>query len=174
MDVAEAIARLEIQDVLWAYARGVDRSDYDLVMSAYHPDATDDHPQIAGPAGEVVRDFLERDRTIADVGQHHITNMKVDMDGDDDARVESYFLAFHRHRRGDSVLLGIAAGRYLDHFQRRDGAWRILTRRVVMDWTRDDVEGRIWEKIDGQPVPGRRRDHGDDSYAFFADAAPAR
>jgi hypothetical protein len=32
----------------------------------------------------------------------------------------------------------LAAGRYLDTFEKRDGAWKILQRDVVRDFTRID------------------------------------
>jgi hypothetical protein len=90
------------------------------------------------------------------------------MKGEDDARVESSFLAFHPHAEDGPEKMGIAAGRYLDHFQRRAGKWKILAREVVMDWTRDDFEGGAWERADGRPQQGARQTTGDRSYAFFA------
>ncbi len=176
MDLKEVVARLEIQQVLFRYARGVDRADFLTAISAYHPDATDAHPQMTGPAFEVVGDFVSRGETIAQVGSHHITNMIIEMDGDADAKVESYFLSFHPHRDGELVKQGIVAGRYLDHFQCRDGAWRIASRQIVMDWTRDDFDGARWPSVDGRPVQGQRRVNNDVSYSFFArpDAAAAK
>jgi hypothetical protein len=171
VDIDEVIARLEIQDVLWRYARGVDRSDLAAIVSAYHPDATDEHPQMSGPARDVVSDFVGRDELMSMVGQHHITNLRIELDDADHARVESYFLAFHPHEGGRPVRMGIAAGRYLDDFERRDGRWRIRVRRIVMDWTRDDLGGDVWPGVEGRPTPGRRMREDDASYAFFGAVA---
>jgi len=167
MEMNEALARLEIQDVLWTYARGVDRADYDAMSSVYHPEATDDHGSFSGLGTEFAKQLTDRERELEMVGQHHITNVLFEFEGENDARVESYFLAFHPHDPGDRWNLGIAAGRYLDHFQRRDGHWKILSREVVMDWTRNHVEGGPWELSDGRPNQGARKATGDRSYAFF-------
>jgi hypothetical protein len=170
MEVDEALARLEIQKVLWTYARGVDRADYDCMSSVYHPEATDDHGVFNGLGTDFARRLADNHETSSGggVGQHHITNIMIEMDGENDARVESYFLAFHPHAETGVPNLGIAAGRYLDHFQRREGTWKILARRVVMDWTRDHVEGPPWETAEGKPYQGRSRQLGDESYGFFA------
>jgi hypothetical protein len=167
MDLGEALARLEIQDVLWRYARGVDRVDHDAIVSAYHPGATDEHTSFSGPATDFARGLVDRLARLGTTGQHHITNMLIQMDGTNDARVESYFLAFHP-QPADESKFAIAAGRYLDHFQRRDGRWAITSRQVVMDWTRDDFAGPPWASTDGKPRQGRSKAHGDPSYEFLA------
>jgi hypothetical protein len=169
MDINEALARMEIQSVLWRYARGVDRADYDAMSSVYHPDAIDHHCNFTGLGGEYARSLIDRHKGNRAVGSMHITNMNIEMDGPDDARVESYFLSFRPHERdGRDHIFGITAGRYLDHFQRRDGDWKIAARQVVMDWTRDHIDGERWPEVDGRPIQGRPKEFADQSYAFFA------
>ena len=168
MDMNEALARLEIQDVLWTYARGVDRADYEAMSSVYHPDGTDDHGSFSGLGTDFARQVTDHGKERIMVGQHHITNMIIQMEGENDALVESYFLAFHPHADDGPEKMGIAAGRYLDHFQRRDGRWKILSREVVMDWTRNHVDDGPWERADGRPQQGARQTTGDRSYSFFA------
>jgi 3-phenylpropionate/cinnamic acid dioxygenase small subunit len=171
VELAEVVARMEIQDVLWRYARGVDRVDLDVLVSVYHPEATDAHTSFSGNGREYARRLVERLQGEGFIGSHHITNMVLELDGPDDARVESYFLAFHPH--GDEgAEMGVASGRYLDHFQRRDGEWRILARQVVMDWTRADLRGSPWPDLEGRPIPGRQKIQQDESYTFF-DGPPA-
>jgi len=169
MDIDEIAARLEIQDVLCTYARGVDRGDHDALASVYHEGATDHHCNFSGPAAEFVQGLVDRAKHDPIVGQHHITNTKIAMDGRDDARVESYFLAFRPHVEAGEKWLAVAGGRYLDHFQRRDGAWKIRARQVVMDWTRDEQGLEPWASVDARPVQGSRKWEGDPSYRFFAD-----
>src|SRR5687768_7203639 len=48
-------ARTEIHDTLMRYCRGVDRLDRDLILSAYHPGARDNHGSFDGP----VEDFVD-------------------------------------------------------------------------------------------------------------------
>ena len=52
----DLIAREQIRDVVYRYARGVDRRDFALVRGCYHPDATDDHGRFVGNGWE----FAER------------------------------------------------------------------------------------------------------------------
>lgn len=167
MDINEALARLEIQDVLWTYARGTDRADFDLMAAAYHPDGTDTHGSFRGLGTDFARFHINRAKGQVAVGQLHITNIVMKFDGPDDARVESYFLSFRPHGEGERQL-AVAAGRYLDHFQRRDGAWKVAARRVVMDWTREDLGGEPWNPVDGQPFQGQLKEHGDQSYGFLS------
>jgi len=167
VDVKEALAHLEIRHVLSVYARGVDRADLETLSSVYHPDATDDHGSFSGLGTDFARKLIDDEKDMTAVGQHHITNVVIQMDGESDARVESYFLAFHPHEDAGEPRLGIAAGRYLDHFQRRDSGWKILTRRVIMDWTRDHVEGLPWRRVVSTCPQGQRKWRGDESYPFF-------
>ena len=55
MDLETLIAKQEITDVVYAYARGIDRLDFELVRSCYPPDAYDDHGAFKGN----VDDFIE-------------------------------------------------------------------------------------------------------------------
>jgi hypothetical protein len=167
VDIAEALAHIEIHHVLSLYARGVDRADLETLSSVYHPEGTDEHGTFNGLGSAFARQLIDDEKDMTAVGQHHITNVVIQMDGASDARVESYFLAFHPHEETGSLKLGIAAGRYIDHFQRRDGAWKILRRRVIMDWTRDNVEGPAWGRTVGAFPQGRRKGQNDESYAFF-------
>jgi hypothetical protein len=167
MDIEEALAHIEIRHVLSIYARGVDRADLETLSSVYHPDATDDHGSFSGLGTEFARRLIEDEKDMTAVGQHHITNVVIQLDGPDDARAESYFLAFHPHEDAGDPRLGIAAGRYLDLFQRRHGGWKILTRRVIMDWTRDHVEGEPWARVVRACKQGQRRWKGDESYGFL-------
>ena len=41
--LSRLLDRNEIEEVVLRYCRGIDRRDFDLVRSCYHPDATDRH-----------------------------------------------------------------------------------------------------------------------------------
>lgn len=183
MDLEEITARLEIHEaraaiheLLYRYARGVDRSDLELIKSIYWPEAVDHHGPFVALGFAFADRLVTRERSIEAVGEHHFTNITIKIDGDD-AWVESYFLAFHPHN--DDVAapidpgaganyIGVGSGRFLDHVQRREGEWRVLHREVVNDWTRLDMPGAIWPRASWQ-VGGftRGRRHDDPSYALF-------
>jgi hypothetical protein len=167
VDIAELTSRIQIQEVLYRYARGVDRADLDLLRSVYHPDGTDEHGSFVGLGYDLAEGIVDRSTKVEGLGQHHITNHLIQFDDEDNARAESYFLAFHPHTDSGAEELGIAAGRYIDRFQRRNGEWRILARKVVMDWTREHVAGGSWTTVDTDFPRGKRQCAGDISYDFM-------
>jgi len=68
------IARQEISDVIYRYARGIDRLDFDLVRTCYHPDAYDDHSSFSGNVEDFItsaKGFLARWTTT----QHFMGNI---------------------------------------------------------------------------------------------------
>jgi hypothetical protein len=126
------MAKAEIREVLYRYCRGLDRGDAQLIASAYHADAYEEHGPEAGPAAEFAESSA---RMVADKllnVQHAVCNVLIDLKGDF-AEVESYFLATQRRASRPTIVTAFG-GRYLDRFENRDG-WRIAARRVVNDWT---------------------------------------
>lgn len=151
--------RQAIADVILRYARGIDRLDFDLVRSCYHPDAYDDHGSMKGTVEEFIaaaRTFLAR----WTVTQHFMGNMLIEVDGDR-ARAETYAVAYHRREdaegNGKDDVMGI---RYVDRFERRGGEWKIAHRVVASEWRRvDAVQGArgrgqlgVWGRRDGEDV----------------------
>lgn len=156
MDTLRLADRIEIQDCLNRYIRGVDRRNWDLVRSAYHVDAHDDHGNYKGGIDGFIESLVKRHATI-EQSMHVVGNQVIEFDGPDGALVETYFITHQRisPEAGDSRLpylrgRPIAAdqaveteviGRYVDRMTRRDGAWRIQRRTVV------------FEVFRGQPAP---------------------
>jgi hypothetical protein len=160
----------EIRRLMYRYARGVDRSDLSLLRSVYHDGGTDHHGHFDGPGAEFASRLVERDTAVGTaVGDHHITNILIELDGDE-AHVETYFLAFHPHRDNGSTELGVISGRYLDVLEKRAGRWGIRRREVISDWTRNHVSGSPWRHTtpaEGGYIAGQRGTS-DASYRFFA------
>ena len=172
MDINEAIAHIEIRQVLCTYARGVDRTDLDARLSIYHPEGTDEHGTFfSGPGSDFAQLVQDNSEGETVVGQHHMTNVYIEFDDEDNAKVESYYLAFHPYEKDGEEKLGIMAGRYLDHFQRRDGAWRIASRVVMTDFTREHLLGAPYAEMVGQFPEGKKRADGDASYEFFGNGS---
>lgn len=165
IDLDELASRIEIEHVLVRYCRGVDRGDAQILASVYHPDAIDEHGPFRGLGTELAKllGFTDDEPTAG--GHHHLHNVYIEFDGGDDARVESYVMAYHprRHEAGHDELL-VFAGRYLDRFQRRDGEWKIANRRVVSDWHRVDP---LDPPMDGYPVGHKGPPGADLSYELF-------
>jgi hypothetical protein len=138
----EVADRQEIHQTLMRYCRGVDRADEDLINSAFHPGAVDDHGT-PRPAPELARGVATGTQRQL---MHFMGNVLIDLDGDT-AFVESYFISFS-HQDEDAVTsTRTRAGRYLDRFERRDGTWKIAHRLVVDEWARLDELTRIPEHV---------------------------
>jgi len=122
--------RQEIIDCLHRYCRGIDRGDRALVLSAYHPDAIDDHGVFVGVAADFI-DWALAYHGEHQVGhQHAVLNHSCELHGDT-AHTETYFLYQGTNSVGPGTLSG---GRYIDRFERRQGRWGIAARVCVTEW----------------------------------------
>ncbi len=132
------LSRQQIADVIYRYARGIDRRDFELVRSCYHSDAYDDHGSFKG----TVSDFVAAADSFTarwTATQHFMGNMLIEIEGEV-ARAETYAVAYHRREdadgHGKDDVMGI---RYVDRFERRSGVWRIAYRVVATEWRRVDL-----------------------------------
>jgi len=167
---ASALARLqelsdreEIRQTLYAYARGVDRCDAELVADGYHVDAYDDHGNFRGGRDVVVDTVLSR-RASSPVSMHHLGNVLIELQGDV-AHVETYFMACQVLDVEGRPATRVRAGRYLDRFERVEGRWRVMQRRVVDDWSRLDEVVATAPSVTDECHRGTR-DLDDPSYAL--------
>ena len=167
-------AKEDIQDALLRYCRGVDRRDFDLMRSAYHPDATDDHGGYRGDVSGLIRWVEERHRNVAH-SMHFLGNCSIEMAGDE-AIVETYCVVHQRlaDKSGSAIAtLGFGSAeagnqmalrcRYIDRFTCRRGEWRIAERVVVYESVTFE---RAEEAPFGPELTVARRDRGDALYAF--------
>ncbi len=141
--------REAIRDALYRWCRGIDRKDWPVARSAFHPDAYDNHGSYRGDIEGLITWVNERHQTIVS-SLHHIGNILIEFAGPDQAVVESYVIARQRQAAGCAqetriALLGAeqalaegeievtVAGRYVDIFRRYDGRWVIYDRCTVTD-----------------------------------------
>ena len=166
MTLEELAAHESIRQTLARYCRGVDRGDHEMLMSVYHEGAVDNHGLFNGPATDFASMLIESMDASPVAGQHHITNVLIQLDGDK-AAVESYYVAWHPvptevEGQWGHVMVG---GRYLDRFEERDGEWRIVHREVLMDWSNEPAPATGWVGAASFPAGGRR--DADPSALFF-------
>ena len=141
-DSATVADKLAIAELSARYIRGQDRLDAELQRQAFHPNATVDYGFWQGEAAGFVAFAQELLRRYPFTW--HMTGQSlVAIDGDR-ATGEIYFHAWHRRDAGEGPQDLQIAGRYLDHYERRDGAWGITHRREVVDWTRTDPAADDW------------------------------
>lgn len=84
MDLQALTDKIEIRELLFRYARGLDTQDWSLLASVFTSDAQLDYTSVDGPVGpkdEIVA-WLERALTPVPMTQHFITNVEIDLQGD--------------------------------------------------------------------------------------------
>ena len=164
-EVQDLLDKQAIRELMVRYCRGLDRMDADLIASAYHPDAVDDHGGRSFAGVDIGRAIVDWSRELNVVaGSHHITNQMIRVNGDI-AASESYYSGFMLERRDNGSERTIQmVGRYLDRLERRNGEWRITERLVVPEMVRylpPSPDGPHWH-FDRRPEP-------DPSYALLAE-----
>lgn len=153
----------EIRSAIYRYARGVDRRDYDLVRSVYHPDAYDDHGSYKGDIDGLIA-WLSRRHAVIEQSMHLICQTHIDFLASDVAIAENYVIVSQRYPAeaketiqawvGDKIvglqerLTVVMYARMNDRFEKRHGAWRIARRVVVIE----EVDAKIIEVRKGPPI----------------------
>jgi len=135
-EVRDLAARRDINDAMCRYMRGQDRLDPVLHRSAFHDDAWVDCGLMNGSADEFVA-FAQGFLADIESSQHIIGQVQLSVNGDK-ASGEVYFYAYHRIAEDGVPKDLIVAGRYIDEYACRDGDWRIVKRKELVDWARTD------------------------------------
>ena len=161
--------RQEIYDCIMRYCRGIDRLDRAMLLSAYHPDAIDDHGPFVGGVEAFADHVFKLHYGMQHYTQHHITNHRCDLDGDT-AHAESYYL--FRCLNREKPFYCHSSGRYIDRLERREGRWAIAARICLVE-ARDDNWGPEGLEVNSV-YQLSRRDGEDPSYMRPLVIDPAR
>jgi hypothetical protein len=159
----ELKSRAEITEVLLRYVRAIDRCDEPLLRGCFHPDSRHSHGSFDGLSSDFCGFAMALCRQV--VATHHqLGPPAIEFTGET-AFVETYFTSHHRFgeipppggRPHEDRFMG---GRYIDRFERRDGAWKIAERRGVNEWLRYEAasDRGFW---DGPADQRGRRDPSD-------------
>jgi len=150
--------RQAILDCIHRYARALDRHDEDMLATAFHADAVDNHGPRVADIPTFIRWVNDAHAGSFSAHSHHITCHNCEIDGDV-AHTESYVLFVQKAKDGNQLAGG--SGRYIDRLEKRNGEWKIALRRLVIDWRfkADDV---TWDGP--KSFPAGTWDHNDMSY----------
>lgn len=149
--LCDLLDRDAILQVIHRLARGLDRVDNDLVLSCYWPEAIDDHTHyVGGPEGFVAyADAM----TLSFIScQHGLMTHTCEIDGND-AHCETYYTFIATAEQPPHFM---ASGRYVDHFHKRGGEWRILSRFTVVDGQYDLLPSERNKHRPSAYAPGER------------------
>ncbi len=183
--IEELTAKQEITEQILRYCRAIDRCDRSLLASVFHEDAMHDHGPYQGPSSqfcEFAMDLLH----VLEYTMHQASNILIDMIDATNALTETYFSAYHRIAAGVEQAafpdhdLSIdedvwISGRYIDHFECRQGQWKIAKRYGIHDWVKwspasDRGFGETPAEQRGQRYPEDRTYHlsvGKGNYALM-------
>lgn len=131
LQVQQLLDRQAIHDCIARYGRGVDRFDRELILSAFHADALDEHGKFVGKREEFADWALAQHSKAHLSTQHCLMNHRCELDGNT-AHAETYFMFVSMNKEGKPLNLN--GGRYVDRLEKREGVWGIVARKLVRDW----------------------------------------
>jgi hypothetical protein len=129
----EMLDEFQLRRLVNSYCRAVDRGDIDLLRAMYHDDAKDDHGTFSTGSADNFLKELAASRPYIRSMQHNVTTTNFAVDGNL-AEGEIYTIATHTFVAGDHDVDVILGGRYLDKYEKRDGTWKFVVRKIVTDW----------------------------------------
>ena len=148
--------RQAIIDCIQRESRARDRQDPEQIGTCWWEDGVDEH----GPVITMAPDYPERanmgHRHNFNMTSHNITNHICEIAGET-AYCESYVVGGLFWKDGKTTT--IAFGRYLDQLQKRNGEWRLQTRRCTIEMTADtdaswvysnNIKGFLKARWDGE------------------------
>jgi SnoaL-like domain len=163
----------EIARVIALCARASDRKDLPMMRSCYHDDAVDNHGLFNGPVDDYFR-WAEGHHEQFAMFMHLLSAPLIEVRGES-AFAETYCIVAQSLKQqpvynGQVAPLSLVGCRYLDHFQRRDGAWKILERNVVFEWTRSEWTNMTVAGLEapGTPLTFGRRSQEDALYTLYS------
>jgi len=124
-----------VVDVCVRNARALDGRDWKLLATCFADDVVVEFEGVEPLHGAAaVVDVCRAALGPLDASQHLLGNHHVTIDGDS-ARSECYVQAQHVRGALAPADKFVVAGTYRDTLARRDGAWKITSRRLHISWT---------------------------------------
>jgi ketosteroid isomerase-like protein len=162
------IDEFQLQKLVHAYCRAVDRGDTAGLKDLYHHDAVDAHGGFSSGTADQFLAQLTAARPYIRSMQHHITTMNFAVAGPA-AEGEIYTIAVHTLAGSGRDVDVIVGGRYLDKYEKRDGTWKFTERTIVTDWASvNDPSSMDLSHPITKDTPKGTLDANDPSFQFFS------
>ena len=154
--------REAITDLIYRYARAMDRMDAAQGKAIWHADGTADYGDVFIGKGQDFIDFVNTQHAGLLKHSHQMTNIILEVDGHC-AGSETYYTTALRMTRGEQENEIRVWGRYIDRWSKREGRWGIDHRIALRDF--DDIRPVTPISNDMRG----RRDRDDPSYAVLGE-----
>ena len=164
----EMLDEFALRKLVHTYCRAVDRGDIAQLRELYHDDAVDAHGAFSTGSIDQFFEQLVAARPYIRAMQHNITTVNFAISGHV-AEGEIYTIAFHTLAGKERDTDLVVGGRYLDKYEKRDDAWKILERTIVTDWAQvsDPSAMDLSHPITRDTLKGTP-DGNDPSHRFFS------
>jgi hypothetical protein len=130
-DVQYIKDRQAILDIINQQSRGHDRHDAALQNDCFWEDGVDEHGQWITPGKQYGEWANETHAGGFTAHLHNLTTHTCEIDGDT-AHCESYVMGIFQSRHQENTAQ-LMTGRYIDRLEKRNGEWRIVVRRSVIE-----------------------------------------
>jgi hypothetical protein len=151
-----------IRECVHNYARGIDRHDEEILRSVFHADAIDNHGDVVLGRDEFATWANEWHTKVTAHHMHSISTHFSDVQGNE-AHAVTYVLFTLCRKDGTTVHVG--GGRYVDRLLRRGDEWRVILRRLIIDWRMNARSATAHARLAGHPHGSWERT--DPSYAHL-------
>ncbi len=135
--------RQEILDCIQRECRARDRQDSAQIESCWWEDGVDEHGSVITRVPDYAARANMGHGTNFNMTSHNITNQVLEIEGDT-AWCESYVIGGLFWLDGKTTT--IAFGRYLDQLERRNGEWRMHTRKCTIEMSADTDGSWVYSK----------------------------
>jgi hypothetical protein len=122
-----------IREKLMVYGRICDRCDIELAKEVFAEDSICEYgPYFEGTGYELCQWLIDAHGMFS-ATTHQMTNMLINLDGDRASSETSHVGVVYNDSNSDNVEASLSFSRYLDKWERRDGDWLIVSRKVLSD-----------------------------------------
>ena len=160
----ELLDKQAIHDRLMRYGRGIDRNDAELIEDTFWPDALLDHGHSKFRGEGVGKTFADVSTNAAHHQVHCITNLVIEIHGDEAISEAQGWYTAETERNGVSYLINRSV-RYIDRWEKRDGEWRVFHRTVPENWNK--LEAIVERFPNPEGIVLAQPDRSDVSYELF-------
>ncbi|MFD6161008.1 nuclear transport factor 2 family protein [Nocardia sp. NPDC060256] len=142
LDIQEISDRLEIQDLVVAYATAIDSRDFEALGEIFVEDAYLDLTAFGGIAGKLgeMQEWLAQSLAQFPAFQHLVANSDIRIDGDRATGRVMCLNSIAMPVEGGDPRIAQLGMWYLDEYVRTPQGWRIARRGQQASWTRGLVD----------------------------------